>query len=29
MPLTNKDIKFYEKQKVCHICGEGFCDDKN
>ena len=27
-PLTNKEIKSYEKQKVCYIC-EKFCDDKN
>ena len=20
IPLTNKEIKSYEKQKVCHIC---------
>ena len=24
-PLTNKEIKSYEKQKVCHICGKKFC----
>ena len=29
MPLTNKKIKSYEKQKVCHICKKEFCDDKN
>ena len=23
IPLTNKEIKSYEKQKVCHICKEG------
>ena len=28
-PLTNKEIKPYEKQKVCHICEKKFCDDKN
>ena len=28
-PLTNKEIKSYEKQKVCYICKENFCDDKN
>ena len=28
-PLTNKQIKSYEKQKVCHICKERFCNDKN
>ena len=27
--LTNKEIKSYEKQKVCHICKKEFCDDKN
>ena len=26
--LTNKEIKSYEKQKVCYIC-EKFCDYKN
>ena len=20
IPLTDKEIKFYEEQKVCHIC---------
>ena len=29
IPLTNTEIKFYEKQKVCHICKKEFCDDKN
>ena len=29
MPLTNKEITSYEKQKVCHICNEKFCNDKN
>ena len=29
IPLTNKEIKSYEKQKVCHICEKKFCDDKN
>ena len=28
IPLTNKEIKFYEKQKVCHICKKEFCDDE-
>ena len=27
--LTNKEIKSEEKQKVCHICKEKFCTDKN
>ena len=26
-PLTNKEIKSYEKLKVCHICKKGFRDD--
>ena len=29
IPLTNKEIKSYEKQKVCQICREKFCNDKN
>ena len=29
VPLTNKEIKSYEKQKVCLICDKKFCDDKN
>ena len=29
IPLRNKEIKSYEKQKVCYICQERFCDDKN
>ena len=29
IPLTNKDIKFYKKQKVCYICEKKFCDGKN
>ena len=29
IPLTNKEIKFYEKQKVCYICEKMFCADKN
>ena len=27
--LTNKEIKSYEKPKVCLICKETFCNDKN
>ena len=27
IPLSNKDIKSYEKQKVCHICKKRFRDD--
>ena len=31
IPLTKKDIKSYEKEKVCHICKKGGLrdDDKN
>ena len=29
IPLTNKEIKSCEKQKVCYICEKRFCDDKN
>ena len=29
MPLTNKEIKSYEKQKVHHLCKKKFCYDKN
>ena len=29
IPLTNKEIKSYEKQKLCLICKEKFCNDKN
>ena len=30
IPLTNKEIKSYEKQKVCYIyVKKSFCDDKN
>ena len=27
--LTDKEIKFYEEQKVCRICKGKFCYDKN
>ena len=29
IPLTNKEIESYEKQKVCYICKEEFYDNKN
>ena len=29
IPLTDKEIKFYERQKVCHICKKWFCYDKD
>ena len=28
MQLTNKEIKSYEKQNVCHICKEKFCNER-
>ena len=28
IPLTNKEIKSYQKHKVCHTCKEKFCNDK-
>ena len=27
-PLTDEEIKFYERQKVCCVCLEGFCTKK-
>ena len=29
IPLTKKEIKSSEKQKVCDICKKEFCDDKD
>ena len=29
IPLTNKEIKFYERQELCHICKRWFRYDKN
>ena len=29
IPLTDEEIKSYEKQKVCHICKKEFSSDKN
>ena len=29
IPLTNEDTKFYEEQKVCHICKEEYCNNEN
>ena len=29
IPLTNKEMKSHEKQKVCYICKKEFCYDKN
>ena len=29
MPLTDEEIKFYKKQKVCHICKKKFYNDEN
>ena len=28
-PLTDEEIIYYEKQKLCHICKKEFCYDKN
>ena len=28
IPLTDKEINFYEGQKVCHICQKLFCYNK-
>ena len=28
-PLKDKEITLYKSQKVCHICKEKFCYDKN
>ena len=27
--LTDKEINFYERQKICHIWKEKFCYDEN
>ena len=29
IPLTDKENKFYEKQKICSICEKDFCTNKN
>ena len=29
IPLTNKGIESYEKQKVCYICKEKFCNNES
>ena len=29
IPLTDNENKFYEEQKVCHICKKQFCYDKD
>ena len=29
IPIVNKEIKSYEKQKVCYISEKKICDDKN
>ena len=28
-PLKDKEITLYKSQKVCHVCKEKFCYDKN
>ena len=27
-PLTNKEKRYYEKQKTCYLCQKRFCYDK-
>ena len=29
IPLTDKEINFYERQKVCHICKKELCTNEN
>ena len=29
IPLTYEEIKFYNKQEVCHICEKNFCTDEH
>ena len=29
IPLTDKEIRSYEKQNVCHRCRKNFCFDEN
>ena len=29
IPLTDKENKSYEEQKVCHVCKKEFCFDEN
>ena len=29
IPLTDKEIIYYEKQKLCHLSKKEFCYDKN
>ena len=29
IPLTDKETKYYGKQKVCYICEKEFSTDKN
>ena len=29
IPLTNDEIKYYEKCKYCHICKKKFYNDEN
>ena len=28
-PLNDEEVTLYESQKVCHICKEKFCYEKN
>ena len=29
MPLIQEEIDFYNEEEICHICKDGFCDDKD
>ena len=29
IPLTYEEIKFYNKQEICHICEKNFCTDEH
>ena len=29
IPLTDQEIMYYEKLKVCHLCKKEFCYDEN
>ena len=29
IPLTDEEIIYYEKQKLCHICKNQFCHEEN
>ena len=29
IPVTNEEKEAHEKEEVCHICKEKFCNDEN